>query len=397
MNVIRLRYSHIFFSLALCLMAACTSDAPDPAPDVPAPGAPMEFAVGEGSRSSRADGDTPAASAPAITEFAVYGDIISTDKSSSSSASLLKMMENMKVSYNTTSGLWEYTGTQYWYPNHEHSFVGISPVSALEPIDADPRHNPDPHYTNSGLSFIFTLPPDYTPDIHNDQVDILAATHRRIYTDGYGEDGSYIVDPDRTKVVMRFSHIMSQINIVVVLDDPLMDADGYLELHTLEMSDFDTQTEFIITPAPLQSNDRTDDRQIAVESMPDEKGSLTMDFSDQPITVENDGTPVSLFTFRGDNDEVYEDPLIMIPQEFGRDSEAKIVLSYTVHESGTAEKQIVVPLAGLTWEPGISYTYRLIVNRTGWHFGTSGIAPWEVTGTDSGDDINAEEYDSQAE
>lgn len=324
----RLRH-HLLTYVALCLLASCAAEESDG----PSTGEAMEFSVRTDARSSRAD-------APAIREFAVFADMKFTQGETP-----VIIMDNVPVRYNQSTDHWEYTGTQYWFPQHEHSFVAVHPTSVAAQDGTQ--------YTNSNLSLTYTLPSD-----HKATLDLIAATHRRQYELG----------APATPVMLRFGHLMSQINIAAALDDNIMAPDAYLEFHKLEMSGFRTKATFNISPASLLTSTQTDDSRIEVNGHQGD-GSLTIDFT-TPVRIINDHKSVNILS--------PNEAIIMLPCAFAADSRAKIVLTYTISEDAATPRQLTLPLMNQSWDTGKSYTYRFTVDRKGSQFQETSIADWKV-------------------
>lgn len=330
----RLKYKiYALIALGLAATSVLSSSCTGDDPDEPAQGAAMEFAVGAESHSSRANN-------AGFSEFAVFGDIKKIDTETNEPGEITKIMENVAVAYVDTAASWKYCETQYWFPKYEHSFVAINP-SATVATNAQ--------YSNSQLSFTYTLPTD-----QNRTADIVAATHRRYYEGGKAET-----------VTLRFGHVMTQINVAAALDDNLMSKDGYIDFSKIEMSGFNTEATFNIAPAPLLSAQQTDDRVIEVTAQKG-SGSMMTEF-EEPKRVMNDKKYVSLLG----------DGLIMLPQSYGDDAEARITLTYKIDKE-TEQKRIEIPLKGQTWEPGKRYTYRFVIDRRGLRFEGTTIAEWKA-------------------
>lgn len=331
------KLTYLFLSaLALCLMSSCSSDEPAAAVQ----GTKIEFAPGNISRSTDASNikDNP---------FAVF-----CDRKRTNDQSPLALMHNVAVTYNPETGVWEYSHPTFWIPESEHSFVAIHPASVVSMPDASLQ------YEGSQLSFTYTLPADY-----RQTADILAATHRRSYILG-----------STSSVFLKFAHMLSQINISPALNDNVLDSEAYMEFHKLELSGIKTKAAFKITPSSIQTNDRTDDREAEVTGH-DAEGTLTIEF-DEPKKVVNNREYHLLF------DE--KDAVIVAPQAFADDSNAKITLYYTL-SNDPEMKKATLQLANQKWELGKSYNYRFTVDRTGAHFQSATITDWEV--------LNAGDFD----
>lgn len=328
-----------FLSCAACLVSACSSDAPEN-PEV-SKGAELSFAVADLSRASVTS---------KFNDFAVYGEM---KKNAGDQANPIVIFNGTEVRYNGEG--WRYEGTQYWYPDYEYSFVGVNPLSMVGAANT-------PRYADSKLSFTYTIPTSAGKlQKNSDVTDIIVATHRRLYeTDEF-------VHGTITSALLRFRHILSLINIAPKLDDRDMNDGDRMYFHNMELSGFRTKATFNIQPAPRQSNPMTDDGVIEIGDYAGE-ASFTIQFP-QPKELKNHGTNVKLF----DDD----DALIMLPQIFGTDSEAKIVLTYTINND-SQKKQLIIPLNNMRWESGASYTYKITVDRMGLKLSTTTITDWEL-------------------
>lgn len=319
-----------------CLVSSCNSDTTDDM--LLSKGAEMSFNVSVLSRASVTTG---------IDKFAVYGDMKVVGDNKNTTPTVL--FNNTEVVYR--DGRWIYDGIQYWIPKREHSFVAISPVSVLA-TDADPT------YSDSKLSFTYALPVSGGNLSSNDDVaDILISTHRRYY------------ESDKTldsKVSLTFGHILSLINIAPAFYDNSLSSDAYILFHKLKFSGVRTKARFDILPAARLSNSQTDDRVVDVNGQ--EVGNFTIGLT-TPVKVENNAKNVSLFA---DNDAV-----IMLPQIFAAETEAKITLFYTIN-GDESMKQVTIPLNNFKWESGSSYTYIFTIERTGVKLGDCEINPWNV-------------------
>lgn len=332
MNNAKLTYLFILSAVA-CLLSSCTSDAPDS--DF-GKKAEISFAVSDRTRAVTTD----------ITEFAVYGDM---KLAANNTATPTVIFNKTKVEYTGTR--WYYPNVQYWFPQHEHSFVAVSPSLVLE---ADP----DIQYLNSKLSFSYGFPTSANGAFLNPDIvpDIVVATHRRLYNP----------TDINLSTVFGFSHIMSLVNFAPALDDNGMDKDDYILFHKMELSGVNTKARFDILPAPRLSGNQTDDMMVDVTGQ--ETGNLAIWFK-TPVMVKNDVTNVSLFA---DNDA-----LIMLPQTFEVNSESEIILYYTKNNE-TAMNQVNIPLKGMKWESGKSHIYRFTIERTCVKFGNCEINPWNL-------------------
>lgn len=341
------KLTYILICIA-CLASACNSDTPDDV--VLAKGAELSFDV---SNLSRASVTT------SFNQFAVYGDI---NHPADDVRPPVVLFDKTEVNYK--DGGWSYEGTQYWVPKYEHSFVAISPLSVLE--------TGNPQYLNSKLSFTYTIPTtDGTLSKNSDVSDIIAATHRRLYE----MDDDEFVTTARSKVTFKFSHILSLINFAPSLDDNIMKNDEFILFRKMELSGFKTKADFSILPATRQSNSQTDDMVVNINGH-EATGNLTLEFP-EPVKVLNNRQSVSLLDSN--------DAVIMIPQAFDADSDANIILSYTINDDPEV-KQLILPLNNQKWDSGKSYTYKFAISRNGAYFNTTTITDWDVV--DAGN-INA--------
>lgn len=331
-------YLFLLFSAAM-LLSSCSSDSSDDRAVI-GKGPELSFDVSDLSRASVTN---------SINHFVVYGDI-----NHQANNILVPVLLFNKTLVEYKDGSWCYEGTQHWLPKYEHSFVAISPSSVL-------KSDNSPRYLNSQLSFTYTLPSD-----RNDVTDILVATHRRLYKDNIIPDQNVTAN-DATPVTFKFSHLLSLINIASKFDDE-MNPEAYIQFRKLELSGFTTKVSCNILPASRESNDQTDDNVLGFNAEDIATAPLTIVFPD-PVKIFNRRDYVNLLDAN--------DAIMMLPQAFAADSDAKIRLSYTVNDDPTV-RQIFLPLSGKTWESGKSYNYRFTLDRTGLHLDTTTITDWEV-------------------
>ncbi|MDE6010586.1 MAG: fimbrillin family protein, partial [Muribaculaceae bacterium] len=255
----KLTYS-IILSFAACLVSSCTSDAP--AHEDVSKGSELTFDVSGLSRASITT---------SIDEFAVFGDMkfpVNDDTAP------IIVFDGAEVGY--VNDRWSYNGTQYWFPNHEHSFVAIHPLAVLSSAN-------NPTYSNSRLYFTYNLPSSDSPLAKNDVKDIIAATHRRLYREADGN----------TTVTLKFSHLLSLINVAPALNDNIMTPDEFILIHKLELTGFNTGISIYIQPAQRQTNIQTDDREIYVIRQTG-SGNMAIDFT-EPVKIVNGQPNLNLF------------------------------------------------------------------------------------------------------
>ena len=293
------------------LLSACDSDMPE-GTDMEK-GAELSFTTSGASR---------AITAPAFDRFAVFGDM---KYQAYDNAVPTVIFDNKEVEYK--DGIWTYGNKpQYWFPNHEHSFVAITPVSILGAGSA-------PLYSDSHLTFTYTIPaPGGNLSGNSDIDDILVATHRRFFKNA---DITTSLD---SKINLKFSHILSQINFTPAFTDNHLSSDDYIQFHKLEFSGISTKALIDILPATMQSNNQTDDMVLGIT--PQQRGTITLPFT-TPVKVENNAINVNLFADNGS--------ILMLPLDFEADSEAKITFYYTVNDDELM-RQVSIPLNSQKWE-----------------------------------------------
>lgn len=330
-----LKLTYLLLSIAI-LATSCNSDPSDDPRS--AKGAELSFNVSDLSRASVTN---------SIDQFLVYGD---TKSASSGSSSPLVLFDKTPVVYKNNN--WTYEGAQFWIPKFEHSFVAVSPAKVFTTGN-------NTRYSNSRLSFEYSIPaPGGILSNNDDVADILAATHRRYY-----ENDGYVVSFDN-KVTFRFGHLMSLINLSPAFYDNKLNSYDYILIHKLQFSGIKTKAQFNILPAQRLSNDRTDD--MTVDVTPQEEGTITLELS-SPKKIENNARNVNLFT---ENDAV-----IMLPQVFGADSEAKIIVFYSINDEETMNQGSIL-LKNTQWESGKSYLYKFTIERIGLKLNGNEINPW---------------------
>lgn len=332
------KLTYFFLSLAAILLSSCTSDAPDDRDF--GNGAEMSFDV---------SGTTRATVTSSFNKFVVYGDMKFWVENGNNIVNPIELFHKTEVEYKDNS--WSYSGTKYWMPRHEHSFIAVAPISVVEA-------GTTPEYLNSKLSFTYTIPTTGGKmSDRSDVADIIIATHRRLYDE----------KDTNTTTTFKFGHVMSLINIAPEFNDSEMKDDDFMKIHKLEISGFITKGVFNVQPASRESNSQTDDSIIEVTGHEGE-GVYTIEFN-EPKIITNHGGKVLFFD--------PEDAIILLPQTFPADSQAKIVLTYTIN-NGTQESQIIVPLKRLRLDAGKSYTYRLLFDKYGLKMEAMSISDWEV-------------------
>ncbi|MDE6283636.1 MAG: fimbrillin family protein [Muribaculaceae bacterium] len=306
---LKLRY--IIILIALCgLMTSCTSDTtaePDAGAEVE-----VTFVTADPSRAVALSGINTEGST-----FAIYGDMkfMNSDRP-------VNVFGGNAVTYR--SGKWTYEDTQYWFPQHEHSFIAMHPAGATGLSETE--------YSNSQLSFTYTL-----PDNFEDARDLLVATHRRMYSG---------MSSSANPVMLRFWHIMSRINFMMNCYEPADKISVSIELQGVNK----TGT-FSIIPAPLSSGgEQTNDYIFSWTDLLN-NGTFSIDVTDIDTNEEGEaGT--SLFP---DNNALF-----MIPQPDNKDIIMKITCTlYDADAEPVDQFGSEMPIAG--WKAGKMYTYSLTV------------------------------------
>lgn len=211
----KLHYIFLFLA-AGWLLAACSSD--EPAEVEPGADAEVTFVVSDLSRASvtsdiNFDGS----------QFAIYGDMKFKDHD------LIKVFDNTVVKY--INGKWCYDDLQYWFPQHEHSFIAMHPVAAAGISGT--------RYSDSRLSFSYTLPDDY-----QEGSDLIVATHRR----KVDANPPSVADP----INLKFFHILSRIDFRLKNDG----AADIVRVTEIKLEGIDRTGSFTIIPANLSSGSR---------------------------------------------------------------------------------------------------------------------------------------------
>lgn len=327
------KLTYLIISIAF-IASSCNSDIIDDISSTK--GTELSFNVSNVSDISRGSVTT------SINKFVVYGDVKSLDSETSTPDILFN---KTIVEYKDNS--WCYDGIQYWVRDYEHSFVAVAPESILEAGNS-------PLYLDSQLSFEYSIPASGNVD------DILIATHRRLYVNDGSDPTSY------NRITFTFSHLLSLINIAPAFNDNNLSSDAYIEFHKLEFSGISRKAKVEILPASRLSAGSTYDMEVDITGQED--GNYSIDFP-QPVKIENNAENVRLFAD--------DDAIIMLPQLFEADSEAKITLSYTINGDDSMN-QADLPLNNLKWESGKSHIYRCTIERSGLKLDSCEINPWNV-------------------
>lgn len=310
----RLAYIYLYPLFAACLLSACASDDPEGSK-----GSELSFDVSDLSRASVTT---------SFDEFAVYGDMKLTNTP-------IVVFDNTKVRWNNG---WRYEGdTQYWFPQHEHSFIGVQPAI------------PDAEYSDSRLSFEYTVPDDY-----KSASDLLVATHRRMYyADSKAED-----------VTLTFQHIMSRIDFKAKNDA----AADIVKVTNVTLEGVNKTGSFSIIPAPLQQGSLQTNDYVSSWTGISNKGDIVADID---VRIPED-KEMSLFP-----DD--SDALFVIPQPENED--VTMHITYTLIDAGADPIEMTLtsetPIGG--WKPGMIYTYSLSIEENSKEiYLTVSVKPWQA-------------------
>lgn len=303
---LKLRYI-ILFVAACGLLSSC-----GPSGEDVAQGSEMTFVVSDLSRASVTTNINYTDS-----KFAVYGDMTFKDNSP------IKVFDGDIVTYR--GGKWEYNNAQYWFPQHEHSFIAMHPVEA--------KGMSAPEYSRSWLSYNYTLPTDFT-----EAKDLMVATHRRMAEANPAAKA--------TPVALKFFHVMSRVNFLLTNAG----AADIVRVNEIKLEGVNRTGTFAIIPSPLLSGSQTDDFDFTWSGISD-IGNVTA--SIRVDVPENE----ALSLFPDDN------ALFMIPQP---DNNGVIMhINYTLIDAGANDEQLTLtaqaPIGG--WEAGKIYTYSLSVSE----------------------------------
>lgn len=302
-------YIIVVLIVAGCTMQSCTSYDWD----APVLGSEVTFEVADLSRASAISSINCEGS-----KFAVFSDMRYMNYDH-----LLTVFDGDIVTY--LNGKWTYTNTQYWFPNHEHSFIALHPVDVTELSGTT--------YSDSRLTFTYTLPKDF-----QSAQDLLVATHRRMYQ----EDPQSRAEP----ATLRFRHILSRINFNVKNEG----AADKVKVTKIVLEGINKKGTFSIIPAPILSGSQTDDYTFSWSDISN-KGNLTANINVE--IPEDELRPL----FPDDN------ALLMIPQ---RDNQEVIMnITYTLYDANAQAEELTLtaqtPIGG--WESGKEYNYSITITE----------------------------------
>lgn len=288
-----LRYRILLLTLPLLLAACGSQESAEPTE-----AAVMEFTTTVRSRSSLVSNDNFKQK-----PFEVYGDMTLASKT--------VVFDGTPVSFDFDRQEWRYSGEQYWFPNHEHSFVALYP--------ADAPFLSGTVYSDSKLSFTYTYPVDR----YNDAVDMLVATHRRRYNDGA-----------TSRVAFGFDHILSAISLSMSYKGPSVVASIPIRVNSITFKNIPLKAVFAITPAPLtdatsMTGDYVGDPGAVDGWTVTDRGDFTIEFSKDPANP-------TLIPFDNQRHQLFpaSNPLLLLPDP---KVATDIAVSYTTFGSDGSE------------------------------------------------------------
>ena len=315
------------------LLSSCVSDSPEASDETH--GAELQFA-GELTRSVTTNINTEGS------RFSLFGE--KKFQGESSVGGHIVIFDNTPVTYRGSG--WTYGEPEYWFPQHEYSFVAVHPGAVFSESGADAR------YSDATLSFSYTLPVSEGDEVNiPDLADLVVAAHRRMYRESTSS---------AAPVKLNFFHILSRIDFRLKNDNVA----DILKVTKIELEGADRTGAFSITPAPiLSSGTQTDDYNCYWAGISN-RGTVTANI-DADISRNEE---ISLFA----DDEA----MFMIPQP---DNKGVIVkISYTIVNAGKDDKEVTLtvdtPIGG--WEMGKKYIYTVNVQERYITF-TVNVADWK--------------------
>ncbi len=318
-------------------MAACQSGADEP--DGGGHGDAMTFTTEVTSRTSVVSNSSLKQS-----PIVLFGDMKFGTK--------LVVFNGTYLTFDDDSQKWMYTGTQYWFPKHEHSFAAYHP--------ADASGLSDVRYSDSKLFFTYTYPIDN----YKNTTDLLIATHRRLYV----EEG--IADPVR----LKFSHILSNISVDVKVKAPPVEVQS-LTVNKIIFKNIPSKASYEVTAADLTAGssstyDYANDDATFYGWTVEERADLVMQFpasGENSRIIPNDQKSHSLFTG--------SDALLLLPNP---DSNTEMLISYTTTDATGSlvyDKTDKVTIPN-DWKPGLSYLLALTIINGKTQFSIE-VADWK--------------------
>ena len=348
-----MRYNFLHITLMLlATLASAASCSSGSEPDLPETATMMEIMFD-------VDGSTRATVTSSIKSgnFLVFGEFNTTN----SNGVLIngEYFKGIKTIFNgnkVSSPNWACTeNPQYWLVGQEYSFVAVHPYPATTDLKYYTFSEPD-----SKVTFNYTLPQDLSmmADI------VVAADRRKFLLDSNG---------NASKVKLTFGHILSQIDIQVAIDENQMyedetdkatypfNQDEFIRFHKIDFVGIKDSATFTFAPEGMPGDAATnqcDVTETIAEDVKNAEYSMALSKETGNTAKKDDIT----------NNRVSKSiipsgqALLMLPQSFATDSEAKMVLSYSINGDSNRLKQIELPLHGFSWEKGKKYNYRFTIS-----------------------------------
>ncbi len=320
-------------------MVACSSSQE---PQEQSSSSAMKFSVELGSRAVITSNDNITAY-----PFAVYGDMISNDGTTSES-SPITIHDATKVSYNSQTKQWGYDKTQYWFPGFQYSFVAVQP----HPDNA--KWLSSFLYSKDRLKFTYTQPSDY-----KSAPDLLISAHRRDYAGG-----------DADPVRFRFDHILTNVNVLVAYKG-FSSGPSSITINELTFNNIPVKSTYSIMPAPLTGDSKMTSDWVNGEGSVDgwtvdRWGSTNIKFrSDAPRIVQANKDALQLFS--------NSDVLLLLPNPYDPDFPSELELNYTTNTGQTETVSAIIPRG---WSPGSNLTLSMEINNGLVQFSVS-VEPWK--------------------
>ncbi len=346
-----MRYNILHITLMLlATLASATSCSSDSDPDLPETATKQEilFDVNNATRATVTSSITSGS-------FLVFGEFNTNTSYSNGVLINGEYFKGIKTVFNgnkvtNSSSKWSCTDNkQYWLVGQEYSFVAIHPYPSTTDLKYYSFSESD-----SKVTFNYTLPQDLSK-----MADILVAADRRKFL--YDSNGS------ATKVKLKFKHILSQIDIQVAIDENRMyedetdketypyNKDEFIRFHQIDFYGIKDSATFTFAPEGSPGEAATNQCDIT-EAIADNVKNTTyfLELSNSS-DITNNKEFKSIIPSK--------QALLMLPQSFAADSEAKMVLTYSINGDTERKKQINLPFHDFSWEIGKKYTYKFTVSN----------------------------------
>lgn len=298
--------------------------------------------------------------------FAVFGDMRFKRETDPASPNTI-VLNGAEVKFSNNA--WTYNDTQFWFPDHVHSFVALHPFSAIGSLISGVQ------YTGSRLSFNYTHPSNSL-----NTADLLIATHRRDYSSA---------NPNaKDDVTLPFRHIMTAVEFTAKYTEPLAynNQNNRIHVKKIELDGVSVRGSYTVIPddisgTVLNSYSNADSWTITGT------GSVTFQ-SNSPTWICNIPTDPAKPVFTN------ADALIMLPKAKG-DVPMRLYFDLYVNGDKVAEHTVSTTISDAVWKAGEKVTYNLVISVGKVIIGGCTIEPWENIGdltetiTDSSGDHDA--------